>query len=131
MSEKLLSKADILSADDLVTERVAVPEWGGEVIVAVMSAADRDLLELSVPDSGTKKERFANLRARTVALTAVDEQGQRLFTMEDVEALGKKSCRALRRLYNVASRLNGLGAEEVEELIKKSDPSPPAGSSSS
>ena len=44
----LLTRDKILSADDIRSERVKVPEWGGEVIVREMTGAERDEWEGSV-----------------------------------------------------------------------------------
>jgi hypothetical protein len=57
-----------------------------------------------------------NIRAKLVALTVVDEDGNRIFSDEDAEALGKKSAAALDRIFAVAQRLSGLRPEDVEEL---------------
>lgn len=115
---KLLSRDDILNAQDLPTERVAVPEWGGEVLVRGLTAAERDAFEASiVKRRGQKTEMdLRNMRARLVAMCVVDEQGNRLFSDQDVEALGRKSASALDRIFEVAQRLSGLRPEDVEEL---------------
>jgi hypothetical protein len=70
---------------------------------------------------GRQVLRLNNLRAHLVSLSVVDEQGQRLFTEQDIEALGSKSCSALQRIWNVARRLSGLSDEDVEELTKNSE----------
>ena len=80
---KLLTRDEILGAQDIQTERVPVPEWGGEVIVRSMSGSERDAWETSLfveqrASDGTLQRResnFSNLRARLIAVTLVDEQG--------------------------------------------------------
>ncbi len=62
-----------------------------------------------------------NIRAKLVALTVVDEQGNRIFKDEDVKWLGNKSAAALDRIFEVAQRLSGLRDEDVEELAKNSE----------
>jgi hypothetical protein len=59
-----------------------------------------------------------NIRAKLVALTVVDEEGNRIFSDSDASALGKKSAAALDRVFEVAQRLSGLRPEDVEELSK-------------
>ncbi len=49
-----------------------------------------------------------------VALCAVDEDGKRLFTINQIERLKKKSLRAIMRLQRVAMRINGLSKEGVD-----------------
>jgi len=116
----LLNKDQILKADDLKSEIVEVPEWGGEVKVRTMTGIERDTFEESIFDSKGKdtKMNFKNLRAKLVVLTIIGDNGERLFIEADVEALGKKSAKALDRIFGVAQRLNGIGQKEVEELTK-------------
>ncbi len=112
---KILSKDAILAADDLPREAVSVPEWGGEVLVRTMSGTDRDAFEASLLE---KEGRMENVRARLVALTLCDTQGDRLFDDSEIAALGRKSARALDRVFSVAQRLNGIGVEQVDAAKK-------------
>jgi hypothetical protein len=112
VSVKVLSREAILGADDLAPTRVRVSEWGGVVLVRQLTAADRDAFEVSI----LSEQGAVNLRARLVALVAVDEDGARLFAAEDVEALGAKSARAVDRVFSVAQKINGLGQAELEDL---------------
>ncbi len=129
----MLSREQILAAVDLPREEVYIAEWAGSVWVRTLSAAERDALEAaSVQARGKDRSvNLANLRARLAVLCLVDEQGQRLFTDTDAVALGQKSAKALARVYDVAARLNGLSAEDVEELAKNSEPGPSGASASS
>src|SRR5690554_121558 len=114
----LLSREAILQAQDLPTERVPVPEWGGEVIVRGLTGAERDQFEQSIVETRGKnpKVNLRNIRAKLVVLCCVDEQGNRIFRDEDAEVLGQKSAVALNRVFEVAQRLSGLRPEDVEEL---------------
>lgn len=127
----VLTKDQILSSDDLEMELVDVPEWGGEVWVRTLRARERDQFEAeSLQKKGENYEtNFRNLRARLVALTMVDEEGNLLFKGKDVEALGNKSARAMDRVFSVAQRLNGIGKHDIEELTKNSEPAPSESSS--
>ncbi|MBI0320545.1 hypothetical protein JBF12_47905, partial [Streptomyces javensis] len=51
----LLGKQQILDAQDRRHEDVAVPEWGGSVRVAMMSARDRDRWEQETYGGDTPK----------------------------------------------------------------------------
>ena len=114
----LLSRDQILQAQDLPTETVPVPEWGGEVIVRGLTAAERDQFEQSIVETRGKNTKFnlRNIRAKLVVLCCVDEQGNRIFRDEDADILGRKSAVALNRVFEVAQRLSGLRPEDVEEL---------------
>jgi hypothetical protein len=113
-----LSRDAILSAADMKTVTVTVPEWGGEVIVSTMSGSARDEWEQSlIQRKGNKTEpNLNNIRARLVAATVVDEAGKRVFSESDVLAIGKKSAAALERVCKAAQKLNGIGDSEIEDL---------------
>lgn len=115
---KMLTREAILQAQDLPYEDVEVPEWRGIVRVRGLTGAERDAFEQSIVEQRGKNTRMnlRNIRAKLVALCCVDEQGNRIFTDDDVELLGKKSAAALNRIFEVAQRLSGLRPEDVEEL---------------
>lgn len=112
--KSLLTKEDILNANDLETQEVHVPEWGGSVLVSSISGHAKDKLELSF----SSKTTIENVRARIVAMCLVDDNGNLLFNDSDIVKLGKKSAKALDRVFNVAQKLNAIGDKEVEELAK-------------
>ena len=116
----ILSRDDILKADDLETEDVDVPEWGGVVRIRGLTGTQRDAFEASVVKmNGTNKQyNLTNLRARFVALCVVDADGKRLFTDADVKQLGEKSATALERVWTAARKLSGMSEDDVEELAE-------------
>ncbi len=120
---KLLTRDAILAAQDIQTEEVDVPEWGGSVLVRGMTGAERDAFEESVLTGRGKKRdvNLKNFRARLIVKSVVDKKGDRLFTMADIDALGAKSAAALGRCFDVATRLSGMSDEDVEELTKNSE----------
>ncbi len=118
-----LSRDQIMAAEDLTREIVAVPEWGGEVLVKALTGTERDQYEASIMRlNGTNATlNLANARAKLCALAMVDESGARLFSDQDIAALAGKSAAALERIYAVAARLAGISAGDLEELSKKSN----------
>ena len=128
----LLTREAILAAPDLVTETVAVPEWGGEVLVRSLELAEREQYEAGsfIMRGETREVNLATLRARLLALALVDLDGHALFREADITALGRKNGRVMARLFEVAQRLSGLGARDIETLAKNSEPGPNGGSSS-
>lgn len=118
----LLSREQILKADDLKSEVVPTPEWGegGEVRIGAMTGTGRDEFEASCYDGKGKdfKVNFINLRAKLIVRTAINDKGERLFSDADVVAVGGKACPVLDRLFTIAQRLNGIGQKEVDELTK-------------
>ena len=118
-----LTKDQILEANDLQSESVHVQEWGGDVLVRTMTGADRDAFESSMITTladGTRKPNMANMRAKLVALTVVDEAGNRVFDVSDVDRLALKSASALERVFNAAQRINGLGLQAEADAAKNS-----------
>ncbi len=120
---KLLSRQDILNARDIKTEIVKVPEWGGNVMIKAMTAAERDKWESSrYTVKGTEiTMKLDNIRARLVSLSCIDEANNPLFTVADIEALGAKSAAALDRIYTAINKINGLTKSDSEDLEKNSN----------
>jgi hypothetical protein len=117
----VLDRAAILGADDLPRERVACPEWGGDVFVRTLTALDRDAWEqetYTARQAAGRIGKSVNVRASLCARVICDAAGARVFSDEDIAALGAKSGRVLDRLFEVAQRLNGIGVADVEELEK-------------
>jgi len=121
---KALTRDEILGADDLKTESVEVPEWGGTVVVRELTGSERDTWEASVvKTNGTKVTIDShNMRAKLAALCIVDDAGERLFTDKEAAKLGAKSAAALDRVTDVARRLSRIGEDEIESLGKVSSP---------
>ncbi len=115
----ILSKDDILGAEDIKTMTVPVPEWGGEVLVKTLTGAERDRFEQSIIDSD-RKVVLTDARARLCAMSMVDKDGKRLFANDCIAALGEKSGAVLDRIYEVASQLSGMGKEDLEDMVKNS-----------
>ena len=129
----MLTRGEILNAQDIQTEEVHVPEWGGTVLVRALDGEERDALEASMIQGKGKNAQvnLKNLRAKLVARSIVDENGKRLFEDGDIPALAKKSAAALNRVYEVAQRLSGITPEDVDELTKNSEPAQSEDSGSS
>lgn len=121
----ILTRDEILAADDIQSEVVEVPEWGGSVIVRGLTGTERDAFERTiisnVDGKGPAKSDLRNFRAKLATWSMVNEDGKRLFNQADVIELGQKSAAALQRVFNVAQRLSGLSEEDIEELTKNSE----------
>ena len=113
----MLTRDEILGLDDRKPVKVPVPEWGTDVWVRPMSAAERDAL-----DSETIERREgrkpSNWRARLAVKVICREDGERLFNNDDADALGKKSQLAIDRVIEAASRSNALADKDIAELEK-------------
>jgi len=114
-----LTRAAILAADDLPREPVDMPEWGGRIWVRALTAGEREAWESKYLGDGVSSGAtpVALIRASLAAFACCDEAGKPLFSEADVPALAAKSAAAVQRVWRVAARLNGLGAER--ETIEK------------
>lgn len=126
-------REQILAAQDLPSKAVAVPEWGLEVFVRTMTGTERDQYEQEIIAAHRPDGKFnvVDVRARLVVFCAVDAEGKRVFTNEDIGAVGGKNALALDRVFAVASELNGIGQKEIDELGKASAVAGAASTSSS
>lgn len=111
-------KADILAIDDLPREPVEIPEWGVTVYVREMTGSERDLYEsdLIANKDMPLRQKLKNMRANMVVLCTVDDQGQRLFADDDVDAVGAKSATALNRIVEVAQKANAIDDASIEDI---------------
>lgn len=119
----ILTKEQIAAANDIITEIVSIPEWGGDIILKCMTGTERDAFEASVFEQKGKdlQRNMSNLRAKLLSKCIVDEKGNRLFADKEIEIIGKKSAKVLDKLYEVSIKLNGIGQKDVEELTKNSE----------
>ena len=119
-----LKREEILAAQDLKSETVEVPEWGGPITLRELTALERERFQdLVVAKDGAAPMPTSRMFAWLVALCTRGEDGERLFSDGDVEAIANKSLGVLLRLGAIAQRLNSLGAEAAEDAVKNSGPS--------
>jgi len=72
------------------------------------------------PRGGRLVQDSENIRAKLAARVIVGDDGEPLFTQQDVAALGELSGAALDRIWDVAVRLSGLNQAALDELSKNS-----------
>jgi len=108
----ILSRAEIIGAQDLKTIEVDVPEWGGTVRLRMLSAAER----FAVNEAANQGGEFdpAKFQTTLIEKTAVDESGMPIFEKGDAAALAAKSSGAIARVFEAAATLNGLGAKSAD-----------------
>jgi hypothetical protein len=115
-----LSRDAIFDADDRSFDVVPVPEWGGEVRIRSITGRQRDQYESSLMDDrgNDRKLNLRNARAKLIVLCAVDENGQALFTADDVNRLGSKNAKPVDRLFDACKKIAGLTDEDVDGLVQ-------------
>jgi len=106
----------IMGYDDITSDTVTVPQWG-DVVVEVRSIS-LDERNIIVKQSRNKKgdTDLGKYYPRLVVATCFDpETGERLFTMQDIPGLERKSSAALDRITKLAAKLAGVLDDEDEE----------------
>lgn len=117
-----LSKEQILAVRDIKIEELYVPEWDGSIYIKTMTAEERDKFEeaIFIKDGGKRKTDVSGLRAKLCAFVICDEEGNRLFSEAEVEALSKKSAAALTRIFEKAQEISATREDDFEEMAKNS-----------
>jgi hypothetical protein len=116
----ILTKSQILAANDKKLVEIELNgegEWGGSVMIRVMSGSERDRFESDFVGGNKTVE---NVRAKLVAKCVCDAEGVRLFSEEEVPQLGEKSAAVLDKLFSACMRHNRFTKEDVDELGKAS-----------
>ena len=110
----ILSKAEIFATDDRKYDDVPCPEWGGEVRVRGLTASEQSVISRLIFE-----EKKNEISMKVVQFGCVDENGERLFSQKDLDALGKKAYPIIDRLGRRIMQLTGSGDEnEIEEAKK-------------
>jgi len=118
----MLTREQILGADDLLREEVDVPEWGGVVFVRTMTGTERDVWNDRATGEDGKRD-MTDFSARLCVACVVKEDGTRIFSDSDAPRLGAKSGKMLNKAFLVAARLNGFDGEDT---VKNSGTTPSA-----
>jgi len=124
----MLTRQAILEAKDQTIQEVQVPEWGGSLYIRTLTGAERDAFEKNWIDAQNTGN--PNFRAKLAARVICGQDGKRVFSDNDIAALGEKSGAALSRVFEAAMKINFMTAADVEELEKNSDGGQSADSSS-
>lgn len=131
----------ILTAEDLETRDVEVPEWpdsdGNPTVVQIrtLTGKERDAFESSFAKTGKGgrkvKSDYTNFRAKLLVRCLQDPAtGEPIFTDKDAPRLGQKSSAAIDRLFEVASEMSGITDRSVEEEAEDFDETQDAPSTS-
>lgn len=118
-----LTREQILAARrDRKPHRFEVPEWGGEVFIRVLSAAD----QMALTEGATPVE----VPIKVLLASLVSEDGERLFTDEDFAELAREDFTVILRVFREAAHLNGLTTKELDQAMEGFTQAPDAATSS-
>jgi len=112
----LLTREQILSANDRKSAETSVPEWGGSVFLRVMSGTERESFEREW--TSTEEKLLPQYKTKMLRRCLCDDKGETLFSNDDLAALGEKNALVLDRLFHDCMRLNGFEKDSVEEAAK-------------
>ena len=96
------------------SEEVTVPGVG-VVMMRGLTAAKRDEWEQRIYSA--KGKTLSNIRASLVAMCAYDGEDP-MFAATDIEAIGEMPASVIDELYDIATRLSGMGAKDKEAIEK-------------
>jgi len=115
---KVLTKGQILAADDLETKDVPVPQWGGIVRIRQLTAKERTEWEMFIRQMQEKKLAPTTLGVRLVVMSCIDpETKQLLFDQKDEAELARKSATAMQIIAQYALALNKMRESDVREAV--------------
>lgn len=119
---KVLTKEDILAADDVMYEEVYVEEWKGKVRIKILSGVQRDAFENKcVSQTKGKKIDLTNLRVTLITMAIVNADNTLMFTRQEAIRLNGKNGKVIEALYNATRKLNGIGDDNKKDLAKNSE----------
>lgn len=111
----------ILSADDAKSVTVDVPEWGCSL--QVRSLNNKERIDWEVACSKKRKGKVTmdpyRLKSLLVVMTCYDDGGHKVFTDDDVEALGSKNAAVVERLFEAAAQLCGVTEQDEADILGK------------
>ena len=137
----MLTRAAIQAARDFTLEEVHVEEWGGSIYLRSITVGALDEIQIrylqmaggtGVQNNGVsptlleqRPEILRDMKPRLLSYSLCDAQGVLLFDdAEGVAILRSKDPQVIDRLYAIAERLSGLGAQSLEAEKKASETTP-------
>jgi hypothetical protein len=122
----VLTTEQIKAAAKLIIESVDVPEWGGTLLVKMLSGKEKAAFYLaqSIARKANDDQPVDNYQARFCVAVLCDEQGNRLYQDDQADELGDlpSSGVIIERIYDKARKLNCMFTEAEEEQLKNSAP---------
>lgn len=112
----MLTKEAINNAVDRQVIEIDVPEWKGSVGIGKMSFSEVRELQ-----KARKENPDGNHLAKMLAYSICDENGNRLFSDDEITDIEAKNYHVFLRLVNEVSNHNGLTENIREETEKNSE----------
>ena len=106
-----LTIEDIQKADDIKTQDVELPEWGGSVKVCGMSGRMRGNLENKIAANAP----HSDVKMMVVLDCTLNADGSKMFGSKDRGWLQEKAAGPIEKIFEAACKLSGIGEGAVEE----------------
>lgn len=119
-----LSREMILGDDAparrLAREEVALPTWGGTVLVREMTSGEQTQFKrlFALDAEGKLPEGRKDLNARIVCLCTINDDGSRIFADTDEKLVSSLGLMAVDKLTKAIMRLSGLSEEARADAEK-------------
>lgn len=109
----------LLSPAEVRTEIVDLSDLqeGAKIVVRGMTAKEKGVFDLQfVKDGKPDLAKQRQMRERMIVACCYDEDGHKVFSIEDVVALSQQAIHIVDRLYEAADRVNsGMSVDEWEK----------------
>lgn len=117
----LLTKEQLLEkGSERNTLDIHVPEWGGELRVRALSVAERQRFEnhtIRASAANNGKPNMIELRERLLAMSIVDDAGNRMFTDKEVAKLSDLDGAVADRVFDEIRDFNGMADGSIEAEV--------------
>lgn len=123
-SRRVATASQLKAASRPKPKDVPVPELGEGVVVPVwpMTALEWTQFQLEQQGKdGKPNAKAKQVRQRLVIRCCRDDDGQPLFTADDIDAIGTLHAGIVERLVDAALEVSGLKAPDLETAAKNSD----------
>lgn len=111
----MLTRDQILAAQDVQTSEVEVPGWGGICLLQEIPISEQGL------HHGYAQNLIKQMHVDLIVRAMVDKSGKKIFVPADAATLVKKSAEVLRELYEQCLRVNGMSPEAIDESAENLD----------
>jgi len=122
-----ITKDEIRAAADLPCKDVSVDEWKPGAVLRIRglnakqaTAFSKNQIKVDAKGKVEEVDLDDNFMPKLIALTAVDENGNLMFSESDIELLALKSAKVMKRLADAAMELSGLSDESNKDATKNS-----------
>jgi len=127
VTRAVVSAEEFLTSPALERQKidVPVPELGEGKVIPVWGMTPRERTEFDDRQSRLSKAQKATqkkeIRERIVVECCRSDDGVKLFTIDQIAALGQRRGDVVERLFNVSIELSGFTGQDLETLTKNSE----------